>query len=82
MSEPGKEFAFKVKNFGNEFECSSFSELMSVLDSQFRGKSVSIVFPVLPSGMLNTVFVDVKSDGSVYLSYGNQRKLTPQDVGA
>ncbi len=79
MSEgENRNFTFKIKNFGNDKECDSVSELLSVIDSEFRGRSISIVFPTEPHGMIKTVFVDVSDDGDLTYSYGNQKKFSLQ----
>ena len=72
---------FRIKNFGVEVECQSFKELISVLESRFKNKSVAITYKEKPDGLLKTAFVDVSNDGGVFLSYGNRNKLTPQDIG-
>lgn len=74
MTNPTQHFEhpIKVKNFGNDESFRDFSELQQSLSEHYKGKHVSIVFPMKPSGLMKTVFVSISEDGQVRKSYGSE----------
>lgn len=66
---------FRVRNFGNDAECSSIEELRNCLASKYAGQSISIVYSNPIGGMKKTLFVDVSTDGSLTESYGMQKTV-------
>jgi hypothetical protein len=80
MSNKKPDWAFKVKNFGNDSLCRDVQELKKVLEQKHRGESVSIVFQKPPNGLLTTLFVDVSTEGEITNSYGNNETINLDDL--
>jgi hypothetical protein len=66
---------YRIRAFGNDRQCSDIADLQESLRRDYRGQSVSIVFAARPHGLLRTEFVDVRPDGQVLASYGNQAEV-------
>lgn len=66
---------FTIKNFGNDTEVRSLEKLAEVLHKNHTGRSVTISFK-LPTGIVRNEFIDVREDGRMYFSYGNQSEFT------
>lgn len=62
---------FTIRDFGNNRDAHSVTELRQLLARHYRGRSVSICTR-RPSGMDLLLFVDVDDQGGVRLSYGSQ----------
>lgn len=62
-----------VKNFGNDSECSSISDLIQLLNTKYLNKSVSIHNNY--NGIKSIYFVDVKENG-IFNSYGPKEQFT------
>lgn len=80
MSKRKPEWAYKVKNFGDDSECRDLDELKLVLRERYLGKSISIVFPTQPNGILKTIFADVSSNEDISASYGKKETINLDDL--
>lgn len=69
---------FKIKDFGQDREVSTFGALLDVLRSDYKGKSVSVMYK-RASGLSAVIYVTVSGDGVIRESYGDQHVITADD---
>ncbi len=66
---------FKIKDFGQDRVVGSFPMLLSVLSSEYKGKSVGVVYKK-SSGIAAALYVSVSADGVIRESYGSESEIT------
>lgn len=64
----------KIKDFGCDKLFQSVDELKGVLSEQYKGKHVTIVYP-LKSGIHRMLLVSINAEGCVNETYGQQRLI-------
>ena len=66
---------YRIRSFGNDRECGSIDELQRTLTQTYQGQSVAVSYRAGSTGMLRTVFIDVREDGELTASYGAQERI-------
>lgn len=66
----------RIRYAGKDFEFPNVEDAYNALSTEFKGKSVSLLYSSSSLNMNTVIYVDVKDDGSVYKSYGAREALS------
>lgn len=61
---------FRIRNFGNDRRCRTVAELHQTLKTDYRGRSVSVVWRSPATGIDQVFMLDVCQQGRITSSYG------------
>jgi hypothetical protein len=73
---------FLIRDYGKKEGCRTIEQVQEILRTKFAGRSVSVQYPTKPHGMVATLFVDVRQDGEIVESYGENASVDFDEIAA